>query len=328
MSRLSIILVSLVFLVIIDYGSSTSVSDTEWLKYVDLYKKTYPDKTAENNARYYYAYNKNMIDTHNVKYEKGQKTFKLAVNQFTDMRLIHFNALFPVTTPLPVSHASIPPTVAPGSTRYNPMIDMGYKYNIEDQGTKCNSGWAYAAVKAIEILKAKDTGISNPATLSAQNMIDCAGSSRACIDQVPQTAYDYLTQYQMNVHEVGDYPNNKESIEPFMCLARGTLTTKLVHYSVLNDDEILKNYVYAGFPVVIEVNPASFEFMHYSEGIYQPPSTTTKGSHYMTVIGYEADYWIVQNSFGPHWGENGLMRIQKSSTIKIANNAIFPTEWA
>uniref|UniRef100_A0A1I8NRG6 Peptidase C1A papain C-terminal domain-containing protein n=1 Tax=Stomoxys calcitrans TaxID=35570 RepID=A0A1I8NRG6_STOCA len=328
MAKIAVWLTVLILAAVFDLGSLTYVPQNEWDAYVLKYRKTYPDKIAENNARYYYAVNKNMIDAHNAKYNKGMKTFSLAVNQFTDMRLIHFNALFPVTTPLAVSHATVPPLVMPGGPTYNPK-SFGYTFNVEDQGIKCNSGWAYASVKAIEILKAIHTANYAPVTLSAQNMIDCAGSSRACINQVPQTVFDYLTQYQMNLLDVMYYKNNNQLGEPGMCLPpMGAPVTKLTLYSVLDNDEDLKNYVASSFPVVVEVNPTSFEFMHYAQGIYQPPATTTKGSHFMTVIGYDIDYWIVQNSFGTTWGESGLMRIHKSANVKLAKNAIFPTQWA
>lgn len=299
-----------------------------------MYNKDYPlTGAADALAQYYYAYNKRLIDNHNALYARGQKTFKLKVNQFTDMRLVHFNALFPVAKPLNETNASAAPETIPAPDSYDPMKNFGFMFNVEDQGTKCNSGWAYAAVKAIEILQATQTGSVNPQPLSAQNIIDCAGGVRSCKNQVPQTAYDYLTQYGMDLLTESEYNNNNTLSESGMCVPRGDVVVNLAQYSTIadGDDESLKAYVAAGFPVVVEFNPATFEFMHYDEGVFQPPVTRNRASHFMVVIGYDTDtttgldYWILQNSFDTTWGEMGLIRVQRTSTFKLAKNAIFPT---
>lgn len=307
----------------------------EYIYFQELYEKDYSSPGAEALAQYYYAYNKRMIANHNALYDRGQRTFKLKENQFTDMRLIHFNALFPETTPLTTTFASEGPETIEAPPSYDPAKNFGYMFNVENQGTKCNSGWAYAAVKAMEILEAQQTGEVNPQPLSAQNIIDCAGGAKSCKNQVPQVAYDYLTQYGMDLLLESDYANNNTLAEPGMCVPkRDVMATNLAKYSRIpdGDDEAMKRFVAAGFPVVVEFNPASFEFMHYSEGIFQPPNTRTRASHYVVVIGYDTDsvsgmdYWIIQNSFNTTWGESGLLRLQRSPTVKLAKNAIFPSE--
>uniref|UniRef100_A0A1I8Q9T7 Peptidase C1A papain C-terminal domain-containing protein n=1 Tax=Stomoxys calcitrans TaxID=35570 RepID=A0A1I8Q9T7_STOCA len=326
MEKLALWLTSLLLLAAFHLVSLTTVPNEEWDEYKILFAKVYSSSIAERNALYHYGHNKNLIDQHNAKYDMGQKTFKLAINQFTDMNPPQLNEFFPVAMPLALSHATPAFPVMTGVSSYNPA-DFGFSFLVEDQGTKCNSGWAYATAKAIEIMKANIMGDIVPYSLSAQVMIDCAGSSRSCIDQVPQTAFDYLTQYNQRLYNERDYRNTMQLNRPNMCIfLAGSPFTKLAQYSVLNSDEELKNYVSAGLPVVVEVNPTSFEFLHYSAGVFQPPSTTTNGSHFMTVIGYDADYWILQNSFGHMWGERGLMRMQKSPTTKLAKNAIFPTQ--
>ncbi|XP_073848435.1 cathepsin L-like peptidase [Musca autumnalis] len=306
----------------------------EWSDFKDMYQKQYPTAAAEALAQYYYAYNKRMIENHNNLYERGQRTFKLKTNQFSDMRLVQFNALFPSVTPPTVSHATPGPDTLDAAPSYNPSKNFGYMFNVENQGTKCNSGWAYAAVKAVEILQAQQDGDINPQPLSAQNIIDCAGGARACKSQVPQTAFDYLTQYGMDLLTEGEYGNNNTQNEPGMCVPRGTLFTNLAQYSTIpnGDDEALKRFLSAGFPVVVEFNPASFEFMHYSEGIFQPPNNRNSASHFMVVIGYDSDektgtdYWLIQNSFDTTWGEQGILRLRRDATIKLAKNAIFPSQ--
>ncbi|XP_061390817.1 uncharacterized protein LOC133326153 [Musca vetustissima] len=324
----------LVAVVAIDICYGVYVPDAQWNKYKLKFNKTYPNAATESNARFYYAYNVEWMAQHNSQYERGQKTFKLAENQFTDMRLIHFNAMFPVATPPTISNASPPPqipTVIPPT--YDISKNFGYTIKIEDQGMACNSGWSYSAVKSIEIFNAIQTGNFTPASLSAQQLIDCAGQTTACTNQAPQTVFDYLSKYEMPLMPESEYPNDINQTEAGMCLVRGNTGVKLSQYSVVkdNDDESLRKYIGSGFPVIVEINPTSFEFMHYSEGIYEPPTTATRGSHFMTVIGYERDavtgldYWLLLNSFGRTWGERGFVRLLRNTNVKLAKNAIFPS---
>ncbi|KAM1274637.1 hypothetical protein ACFX1Q_025429 [Malus domestica] len=50
-------------------------------------------------------------------------------------------------------------------------------------------------------------------------------------------------------------------------------------------------------------------------GIYRRISGKTRGVHYMLLVGWgvceEGEYWIVKNSWGPKWGEDGYIRILK-----------------
>ena len=56
------------------------------------------------------------------------------------------------------------------------------------------------------------------------------------------------------------------------------------------------------------------DFFSYSSGVYTPsPSASPVGGHAVALVGWGVDsgkpYWIVQNSWGPGWGENGFFRI-------------------
>ena len=105
------------------------------------YNKDYTSSAkTKGYAQYYYTYNKKIIDRHNSLYDCGLRTYRLAVNQFTDMRFIHFSALFPVTAAPGPSNAELLPEVQPAPLRYDPITDFGNTSNIENQGTKCNSG--------------------------------------------------------------------------------------------------------------------------------------------------------------------------------------------
>jgi len=72
-------------------------------------------------------------------------------------------------------------------------------------------------------------------------------------------------------------------------------------------EELVKNgSVQTGFMVYED-------FMHYQGGIYEHDHGDNLGGHAVKIVGYGTengkDFWIVQNSWGPKWGENGFFRI-------------------
>ena len=52
-------------------------------------------------------------------------------------------------------------------------------------------------------------------------------------------------------------------------------------------------------------------FQFYSQGIFDK-CASTKLDHAIVIVGYTRDYWIIRNSWGADWGEQGHMRIKRS----------------
>jgi len=73
-------------------------------------------------------------------------------------------------------------------------------------------------------------------------------------------------------------------------------------------------------------------FMNYKGGIYRSTNCGTGPqdvNHAMTVVGYGKDaatgqdFWIIRNSWGPTWGENGHIRVARNAgnTCAVASAA-------
>jgi len=66
-------------------------------------------------------------------------------------------------------------------------------------------------------------------------------------------------------------------------------------------------------------------------GVFNQPSCSTNINHAIVVDGYGTDktggeYWLVRNSWGANWGENGYIRMarNRNNQCAIANYAIYP----
>ena len=67
-------------------------------------------------------------------------------------------------------------------------------------------------------------------------------------------------------------------------------------------------------PVIVGVTADSPAFMSYRSGIFNDPKCGTQVNHVMLAVGYGATpdgkpYYILKNTWGTGWGEQGYMRI-------------------
>ena len=66
------------------------------------------------------------------------------------------------------------------------------------------------------------------------------------------------------------------------------------------------------------------DFVTYSSGIYKSTSSKSVGGHAVSIVGYnDAErYWIVRNSWGENWGENGFIRISWDDKSGIGSSTL------
>lgn len=90
----------------------------------------------------------------------------------------------------------------------------------------------------------------------------------------------------------------------------------------------------ANQPVSVAIDASGSDFQFYSSGVFTG-QCGTELDHGVTAVGYgTADdgtkYWLVKNSWGTTWGDNGYIRMQRDIDAKeglcgIAMQASYPT---
>lgn len=85
----------------------------------------------------------------------------------------------------------------------------------------------------------------------------------------------------------------------------------------IRNDKFLMELVYSFGPIPIGVYSSLFTFLNYHEGVYNDPECIGTVDHAMLLVGFGTDpvygdYWLVKNSYGSDWGENGYIRMTRS----------------
>ncbi|KAL5983853.1 hypothetical protein ACLOJK_017949 [Asimina triloba] len=203
---------------------------------------------------------------------------------------------------------------------------------IKDQG-QCGSSWAFSAVAATEGITKLSTG--KFISLSEQELVDCDtnGEDQGCNGGYMDDAFLFI-QHNHGLTTETNYPYTA---------ADGTCDTKKEanhvaaitgHEDVpVNNEKALLKAV-ANQPIAVAIDASGFEFQFYKSGVFQSPCGTDL-DHGVAAIGYgtAADggkYWLVKNSWGTSWGEEGYIRMQrdvspKSGLFDIAMMPSYPT---
>jgi len=206
---------------------------------------------------------------------------------------------------------------------------------VLNQG-QCGSCWAFAATEVLSDRFCLATNGSINVVLSPGDLLACEKLNLGCtMGSLPEWAFSYLK-------------NNgvvSESCVPYV--SGNGKTQKCTHgkcSAVSNKNNNITQRYYAesykhcgstisptshvneimqcimeGGPVDVTFNVYT-DFQQYTSGIYTHKSGKFEGLHSVKMIGWGHDdetgydYWIVQNSWGQHWGSlNGFFKIRRGT---------------
>ena len=83
---------------------------------------------------------------------------------------------------------------------------------------------------------------------------------------------------------------------------------------VPDNEEALGSAVAAQGPISVTIGASEKSFWLYHHGIYNTSDCSRDGSsqdHCVLLVGYGPGYWLVKNSWGTKWGDEGYIKIAK-----------------
>jgi len=198
----------------------------------------------------------------------------------------------------------------------------GYVTAVQNQG-QCGSCWTFSAAGAMEGAIYKKTGVLQ--NFSEQNLVDCVrgypSGSDGCNGGWMTDAYNY-TKINTGLDKESAYPyKGVQSTCAYVSSANGGYVTSWT-YTKQNDEADLKTKLASVGPMAVAVDASYWQ--DYVSGVFTCNSTTYKAvNHGVVLVGYgtdatAGDYYIIKNSWGTGWGEQGYIRVARNKGVTAA----------
>jgi len=294
---------------------ATAINDDQWTSFKAKYNRKYA--TPDEEIYRYTVFKKNLKKAAERQAQElpGGATF--GVTKFSDLTEEEFRSKYLMPQGIAATYN---PTPSGGSPKPNPE----YKPDptnwdwyaqaqppvctpIYNQG-ECGSCWAFSATETIETYYAL---AGNPITgLSMEQIVDCDTQAFGCGGGWPYWAYAYVMT-QGGLDSYNSYPYTAEDGTSGTCnYTAKNVVAKLTGYQNVTGEAGLYATASKTGPVSVCVDASSWSA--YTGGILT--TCTSYVDHCVQLTGYQKygqafpnAYWIVRNSWGEDWGENGFI---------------------
>mmetsp|Transcript_126081 Transcript_126081/g.299390 ORF Transcript_126081/g.299390 Transcript_126081/m.299390 type:complete len:307 (+) Transcript_126081:16-936(+) len=187
---------------------------------------------------------------------------------------------------------------------------------------RCGSCWAFSAAEAFSDRLCIKTSGSTNVILSPQDLVSCDKSNYGCQGGYLDKTWQYLESSGIVSDQCFPYASGGGFVPscPSSCPGSGSWTKHKVqsgstkHFGSVASaqQDIMDNGpIQAGFRVYQD-------FFNYHSGVYVHHSGGLAGGHAVKIDGWGVDsnnvpYWIVANSWGTSWGQQGYFWIKRGS---------------
>ncbi|KAM3955495.1 procathepsin L [Aphomia sociella] len=293
-----------------DFPSHVNIAYRSYLKH---HKKQYTGN-EHDLRKHIFSENWRKIVEHNSK----NLSYKMEINKFSDRteeELEHLTGTRPSrsknvgTHRFPYTLEEVENIVEELPKEFDLRLE-GFIRPIKSQGN-CGSCWAFSTTAAVEGAVAKSNG-GIRVDLSEQSLVDCAWGYQnyGCDGGMLDSAFQYIVD--KGIPTDADYGIYMEQ-DGYCNLLNISDTYKIAGFAQVTprSPNSMKVALYKYGPVAVAIH-ANTNMKQYSNGIYYDPECKGESlNHGVTVVGYGIrdgeDYWIVRNSWGADWGEDGYI---------------------
>ncbi|XP_040383847.1 ervatamin-B-like [Oryza brachyantha] len=319
-------------------GEQLAAMEARFQRWKAEYNRTYATAEEERRRLRVYARNVRYIEATNA---AAGLSYELGETAYTDLTNDEFVAMY-TAPPLPAADDDDDTAMTIITTRAGPVaVDGGQPpqvyFNVsdgapasvdwrasgavtevKDQG-QCGSCWAFSTVAVVEGIQKIRKG--ELVSLSEQELVDCDTLDSGCDGGVSYRALEWIAA-NGGITTRDDYPYTGAA-------GAACDSAKLGHHAAsiaglrrvaTRSEPSLANAV-AGQPVAVSIEAGGDNFQHYRSGVYDGPCGT-RLNHGVTVVGYGQEatadgagagdkYWIIKNSWGESWGDQGYIKMKK-----------------
>ena len=265
------------------------------------------------------------IFVENVKFVHEMNTrnhsFRLDLNQFADLTVTEFNKMHKgynehrilrKTTSCQAFDSKINESDLPSSFDWR---EKGAVTSVKNQG-QCGSCWSFSSAGAME-----GTWYINNGELedfSEQQLIDCSKlyGNFGCNGGLMDNAFEYAIDNGMCLDADAPYEAQTGTCSDVSSCEKVAFFDHCV--DVTPDNQVHLQEAVTTYPVSIAIEADTRVFQFYTSGIITSEGCGTTLDHGVLLVGYGEEagtmYWTVKNSWGESWGEDGYVRIERSTS--------------
>lgn len=191
-----------------------------------------------------------------------------------------------------------------------------YTTAVKDQGY-CGSCWAFSATEQIESDAIRLGLLTTSDALSPEQIVQCDTVDDGCDGGNTETAFEYVKKAGgLETDEVYPYTSYYDVTGSCVSNSADYVVTVDDYYSLSDEDSMIM-HIFSTGPISVCLDASSWS--SYVSGII-----TTCGidvDHCVQAVGINMDdgYWIVRNSWGTEWGNEGYIWLASGyNTCNIA----------
>ncbi|XP_028272429.1 cathepsin O [Parambassis ranga] len=297
-----------------DTRTELSVSTVDFSSFTKQFHRKCEFSSEEFNRRHVCFQEATQRHTYLNSLSTDTQSAKYGINQFSDLSQKEFRDLYLRAVydgaPLFSGHR---------------LEELPAKFDWRDKAVvapvqnqqACGSCWAFSVVGAIQSVHA--IGGSQLQQLSVQQVVDCSFQNAGCNGGSPSNALRWLQQSRVKLVTESEYPYKaKTGICHFFSQSHGGVAVKNFTAHDFSGQEVaMMGQLVEHGPLAAIVDAVSWQ--DYLGGIIQHHCSSQWSNHAVLVVGYDASgdtpYWIVQNSWGTTWGNEGYVYIKIGANV-------------